>query len=42
MGKGEREEEAFTLDLKAEEGDDSANLSSANEVFLPQPHSFCV
>lgn len=42
VGKGRREEEIFTLDLKAEESDGSANLSSANGIFLPQPHSFCI
>lgn len=42
MGKGGREEEVFTLDLKAEESDDSANLASANEIFLLLPHSFCI
>lgn len=42
MGKGGREEEVFNSDLKAKESDDSANLSSASEIFLPQPHSFCI
>lgn len=42
VGKGRREEEIFTLDLRAEESNGSANLSSANGIFLPQPRSFCI
>lgn len=42
VGKGRREEEIFTLDLRTEESNGSANLSSANGIFLPQPHSFCI
>lgn len=42
MGKGRREEDIFTLHLRAEESDGSANLSSANVIFLLQPHSFCI
>lgn len=36
------EEGVFTIDVKAEQSDDSADLSSANVIFLQQPHSFYI